>query len=100
MAELTEGEGLSNRQAAEVLGVSKETVRQDRLGKNLPPDDSEQIEDAAATGKNLPPHVARASGENEWYTPPDYIKAALVHFVEDVGAESGVPRRATLKIPV
>jgi ParB family chromosome partitioning protein len=76
VAELTEGEGLSNRKAAEVLGVSKETVRQDRLGKNLPPDESQQIEDAATVGKNLPPHVARATGENEWYTPKEYIDAA------------------------
>ena len=54
--ELIEGEGLSTREAADVLGVSHTTIESDILsGKNLPASSPSQIETEASTGKNLPP---------------------------------------------
>ena len=46
--ELTSGEGLSNREAAEVLGVDERTVRRDRNGDaaNAAPGDEESCEEA------------------------------------------------------
>ena len=41
VAELTEGEGLSNRQAADVLGVSPQTVGRDRVPNGTPPPEPE-----------------------------------------------------------
>ena len=80
MAELTEGGewGLSGRRVAEVLGVGEATVRRDKeTAPNGALDAAEQIgpaTDAAPNGARSP-HVARATGENEWYTPKEYIEA-------------------------
>lgn len=81
VAELTEGEGLSTREAAEVLGVGKSTVERDKQGgPNGATEESEQIELAESAGPNGTPlgkpHVAQATGENEWFTPPEYIEVA------------------------
>lgn len=77
--ELTEGEGLSNVKAAEILGVSKDTVRRDRDSANAQPELPEEIEPSQENGANAQPksaHVAANAGDNEWYTPPEYIAAA------------------------
>jgi ParB family chromosome partitioning protein len=79
VAELTEGEGLSNVQAAEVLGVDERTVRRDkRKSANADDEALEQIapDDGPSANAEPLPHVARATGENEWYTPAEYIEAA------------------------
>jgi hypothetical protein len=76
VAELTEGEGLSNREAAEVLGIGEATVRRD---KERAPNGAREVSEQIALGVEGAPsgasvaHVARATGENEWYTPKEYI---------------------------
>ena len=53
MAELTEGEGLSNREAAAVLGVGEATVRRDReASSNDEVDTPGQIEIEPAPSPN------------------------------------------------
>lgn len=58
MAELTGGEGLSNRQAAEVLGVDEITIRRDRDGAtNVAGDAEEQIPLAGRAATNAAPEA-------------------------------------------
>jgi N6-adenosine-specific RNA methylase IME4 len=54
VGELTEGEGLSNRQAAAVLGVSHTTVERDRTGTNVPPEADKEIDIVIPDGTNVP----------------------------------------------
>lgn len=71
------GHGMSNRQAAEVLGVDESTVRDDKAaaGNPAPLADDQPLDDDAA-GNPAPPHVSRNSGDDAWYTPRKYIDAA------------------------
>jgi phage N-6-adenine-methyltransferase len=90
-------QGLSQRQIAERTGVHRRTVERDLAGANAPADDDyfepdqpldevlddfEQGEPVIVRGANAPPAAPQRRPANstahEWYTPPEYIKAAMV----------------------
>jgi hypothetical protein len=92
------GAGLTDRQAAEVLGVSHTTVQRDRKdGTDVPDEPGAQACDDGMAGTNVPapddeddepdddddepeparkPHVSHNSGDTEWYSPLDSVAAA------------------------
>ena len=66
-------EGMSARQIGDVLGVGKSTVDRD-FGPV--PNGTPAAESEPGPVPNGTPHVSHNSGENEWYTPIEYIEAA------------------------
>ncbi|OQB78639.1 MAG: DNA N-6-adenine-methyltransferase (Dam) [Planctomycetes bacterium ADurb.Bin126] len=72
-AEAVDKLGVQQEAAAGLLPVSREKVVQaaKSLGDAPTPEEVEQARQSVTK-----PHVARNSGNNEWYTPEDYIKRA------------------------
>ena len=88
--------GLSQRQAANVLGVSKSVLHRELSQKGtegVPKGDSTQ---RAITTTN---HRAGGTGENEWFTPAQYVDAAREDEVNiaaepiELDAGAGIMRR-------
>lgn len=79
-ANLPTENNISQAEAAEMLNVSDRTIRTIKAIKETRPELIEQIVAGELTAnkayKLTKPHVAHNSGENEWYTPPEYIEAA------------------------
>jgi phage N-6-adenine-methyltransferase len=77
-AELAE-EGMSNRAIADVLGVAHQTINRDLAdGTNVPPDDPETPDPAAAeldAGTNVPPEVESPLPEPREISPLDAVAA-------------------------
>ncbi|KKL67014.1 hypothetical protein LCGC14_2139190, partial [marine sediment metagenome] len=82
VAELTEGdEGLSNREAATILGVDEGTVRGDKASaEDSAPKDGEQIglegDGAESSAPKSTRELLAQSDQNDWRTPRQYLDAA------------------------
>jgi len=71
---------VSQPEAAELLNVGERTVRDAKLIEREAPVLAEQVmrgeKSVHAAKQEIRPHVSHNSGENEWYTPKDFIVAA------------------------
>jgi ParB family chromosome partitioning protein len=69
-------DGLSQRQAAEVLGVDEKTVRNSRDAEKSALEHGSEPDTADFSAPEPRAHVANNSGDDEWYTPGPYVEAA------------------------
>lgn len=71
---------VSLNDSAELLNVGRRTVADAKLIEREAPELAAQVmrgeKTVHAAKQEIRPHVAHNSGENEWYTPRDYIVAA------------------------
>jgi phage N-6-adenine-methyltransferase len=71
---------VSQSEAATLLNVSERSVRDAKLIARESPELAAQVASGEKTvhaaKQELRPHVAQATGDNEWYTPKPYIEAA------------------------
>ena len=71
---------VSQSEAAKLLNVSRSIVQDAKFIQRESPELAAQVERGEksihAAKKELKPHVAQNSGDNEWYTPKPYIAAA------------------------
>lgn len=74
------GLGMTQRQIAAVVGVDPATVNRDLKpvadATGTESGRAEEVAPGVADATDVP-HVAQNSGDNEWYTPPAYIEAAI-----------------------
>ena len=74
------GASISQSDAAELLNVSRRSVQYAAEVKHKAPELAEKVEAGelplGRAVRILRAHVAQNSGDNEWYTPPQYAEAA------------------------
>jgi phage N-6-adenine-methyltransferase len=67
---------LSTREIGAILGVNHSTVVRDLTGASAPPATGAKRSVAGGTGADAP-HVGQNAGDDAWYTPAEFIAAAV-----------------------
>lgn len=76
----------TNKELARIAGVSHDTIAKVKtIQREATPDQIYRLKTGEASVNQVyneikAPHVSHNSGENEWYTPPEYIEAARIVF--------------------